>query len=95
VALVLKSLPASAGDRRDQALSLVGKMPWRREWLPTLVFLPGELHGQRSLAGYSPWGCKELGMTERLTLSYFMVLPLRALTLKLLSLIKTIYLKHI
>ena len=31
----------------------VGKIPWRREWLPTPVFLPGESHGQRSLAGYS------------------------------------------
>jgi len=31
----------------------VGKIPWRREWLPTPVFLPGELHGHRSLAGYS------------------------------------------
>ena len=34
----------------------VGKIPWRREWLPTPVFLPGEFHGQRSLVGYSPWG---------------------------------------
>ena len=34
----------------------------------TPVFLPGESHGQRSLAGYSPWGCKELERTERLTL---------------------------
>ena len=33
-----------------------GKTPWRREWLPTLVLLPGEFHGQRRLAGYSPWG---------------------------------------
>ena len=33
--------------------------PWRREWLPTPVFLPGEFHGQRSLVGYSPWGHKE------------------------------------
>ena len=33
----------------------VGKIPWRREWLPTPVFLPGESHGQRSLVGYSPW----------------------------------------
>ena len=41
-----------------------GKMPWRREWLPTPVFLPGESHGQRRLAGYSPRGRKELGMTE-------------------------------
>ena len=35
-------------------------IPWRRAWLPTPVFLPGELRGQRSLAGYSPWGRKEL-----------------------------------
>ena len=33
----------------------VGKIPWRRAWQPTPVFLPGESHGQRSLAGYSPW----------------------------------------
>jgi len=32
----------------------VEKIPWRRAWLPTLVFLPGESHGQRSLVGYSP-----------------------------------------
>ena len=47
----------------------VGKIPWRREWLPTPVFLPGEFHGQRSLAGYCPWGCKELDTTEQLILS--------------------------
>ena len=41
-----------------------GKIPWRRAWHPTLVFLPGESHGQRSLAGYSPWGLKESGTTE-------------------------------
>ena len=45
----------------------VGKMPWRREWLPTLVFLPGKFHAQRRLAGYSPWGHKESDMTEWLT----------------------------
>ena len=37
----------------------VWKIPWRREWQPTPVFLPGESHGQRSLVGYSPWGAKE------------------------------------
>ena len=37
---------------------------WRRKWLPNPVFLPGESHGQRSLAGYSPLGSKELDMTE-------------------------------
>ena len=40
---------------------------WRRKWLPTPVFLPGQFHGQRSLVGYSPWGCKESNMTEQLT----------------------------
>ena len=38
----------------------VRKIPWRREWQPTLVLLPGESHGQRSLLGYSPWGCKRV-----------------------------------
>ena len=42
----------------------VRKIPWRMEWQPNPVFLPGELHRQRSLAGYSPWGRKELDTTE-------------------------------
>ena len=42
------------------------KIPWRRAWQPTAVFLPGESHGQRSLMGYSPWGHKESDTTERL-----------------------------
>ena len=46
----------------------VGKIPWRREWLPTPVFLPGEFHGQRSLTGYSPGRGKESDTTEQLTL---------------------------
>ena len=46
----------------------VGKMPYRRAWQPTPVFLSGENHGQRSLAGYSPWGRKESDTTERLHL---------------------------
>ena len=47
----------------------VGKIAWRREWQPSPVFLPGNFHGQRSLAGYSPWDRKELDTNERLTLS--------------------------
>ena len=39
----------------------VGKIPWRREWQPTPVFLPGKSHGQRSLVGYSPWVHKRAG----------------------------------
>ena len=42
---------------------------WRREWQPTLLFLPREFHEQRSLVGYGPWSCKESDKTERLTLS--------------------------
>ena len=41
-----------------------GKGPWRTEWQPTPLFLPGEFHGQRNLASYSSWGHKELDMTE-------------------------------
>ena len=44
----------------------VGKIPWRKKWQPIPVLLPGELHGQRSLASPSLWGCKELDMTEPL-----------------------------
>ena len=50
--------------RRCRFNPWVGKIPWRRKWQPTPVVLPGKLHGQRSLEGYNPWGCKELGMTE-------------------------------
>ena len=39
----------------------VGKISWRRTWQPTPVFLPGESHRQRNLAGYSLWGCKRVG----------------------------------
>ena len=50
---------------------LVRKIPWRRKWLPTPVFLSGEFRGQKSLVGYSPCGCKELDRTECLTLPLF------------------------
>ena len=45
----------------------VRKIPWRRKWQPTPVFLAGISHGQRSLAGYSPWGHEELDTTELTT----------------------------
>ena len=44
----------------------VRKIPWRWEWQPAPVFLPGESYGQRSLEGYSPWGLKESDTTEQL-----------------------------
>ena len=52
--------------RRLEFHPWVRKVPWRRKWEPTPVFLPGKCHGQRSLGGYNPWHCKELDMTERL-----------------------------
>ena len=50
--------------RRHRFNPWVGKIPWRRKWQPTLVFLPAESHGQRSLVSYSPWGRQELDKTE-------------------------------
>ena len=63
--LVVKNLPAKAENiKRFRLDRWVGKTPWRRAWQPTPVFLPGEFHGQRSLAGYGPWGSKESDKTE-------------------------------
>ena len=67
----------------------IRKIPWKREWQSTPVFLPGKFHGQRILVAYSPWGCKESDKTEQLTLlSHFQTLtrgwsypPLRFLEL--------------
>ena len=47
-----------------QFRTLSGEHLWERKWQPTPVFLLGESHGQRSLVGYSPWGCEELDTTE-------------------------------
>ena len=55
-----------------QIPSLGGDIPWGRAWESTPVFLSGESHGQRSLAGYRPQGYKELDMTEGLTLTLFL-----------------------
>ena len=62
---MVKNPSANAGDIRDASLIPgLGRSPGSRKWYPTPVFLPGKFHGQRSLAGYSPWGRKELDMTE-------------------------------
>ena len=55
-------------SRRCRFDPWVGKILWRRKWQPTPIFLPGEDHGQRSLAGYSPWDHRELDTIKRLTL---------------------------
>ena len=61
MAQMVKNLPAV---QETQVWPLVGKIPWRRGWLPTPGFLPGKSHAERSLVGYSPWASKELDMTE-------------------------------
>ena len=59
-------LPGASGKesacqcRRCMFDPWVEKTPWRRKWHPTPVFLPGKSHGQRSVVGYSPWGCKRV-----------------------------------
>jgi len=63
MAQMVKCLPAVRETRFNP---WVGKIPWRRKWQSTPVLLPGKFHGLRSLVGYSPWGRKELDMTERL-----------------------------
>ena len=64
VAQMGKNLPAV---RRLGFYPWLGKIPWRRKWLSTSAFLPGEVQGQRSLVSYSPWGGKELDTTEQHT----------------------------
>ena len=64
VALVVKNLPANAGDVRHGFNSRVGKISWRKAWQPTPVFLSGGSHGQRNLADYNPYSRTELDMTE-------------------------------
>ena len=58
---MVKNLPAMQETGFDP---WVEKITWRKEWLPTPAFLPGESHGQRSLAGYTPCDLKQLDMTE-------------------------------
>ena len=61
---MVKNLPANAGDLECGFHPRAEKVPWRRAWPHTPVFLPGESHGQKSLVGYSPWGRKESDTTE-------------------------------
>ena len=62
---VVKNPPANAGDSGDiGSIPGLERFPWSRKWQPAPVFLPGKFHGQRSLAGYSPWGHKNSDTTE-------------------------------
>ena len=73
---VIKESAFNAGDhlqcKRPGFDPWVGKIPWRRKWKHTAVFEPGEFHGQKSLANYSPWDCKESDMTEWVHFLFFL-----------------------
>ena len=62
-------LKESAYNAETQVRSLGQEDPLDEGWLPTPIILPRESHGQKSLAGYNPWGHKESDPTESLTLS--------------------------
>ena len=61
----LSGIESTCQCRRLWFYPWVGKIPYRRKWQPTLVFLPGKSHGQRILVGYSPRSHKESGTTEQ------------------------------
>ena len=67
---MVRNLPANVGDVRDSVWSGSGRSPGGGHGNPSLVFLLGVFHGQRSLAGYSPWSHKELDMIEHLSAKY-------------------------
>ena len=73
--IAAKNPPVDAGDLGDAAL-IYGSGRSPRKWFPTPVLLPGKFHGQRNLVGYSPWGHKELDMTEQLSTHIPLVLRL-------------------
>jgi len=73
VAQMVKNEPAT---QETWVQSLVRKIPWRRKWQATPIFLPGESHGQRNLVIYHPWGLKESDMTEQLTHDLFTICSL-------------------
>ena len=68
VMLVIKNPPTNAGDIGNRSsIPGLGRSPGGRKWQPTPVFLHEKPHGQRSLVGYSLWGCNELDSTEGLS----------------------------
>ena len=68
--LKLKKLGKTTRPFRYDLNQIPYNYTWRWKWQPTPVLLPGKFHGWRSLVGYSPWGCKESDMTERLYYDY-------------------------
>ena len=72
--LLVTSLVAQTVNHPPTMRETHPRVIWRRQWHPTPVLLPGKSHGQRSLVGYSTWGCEESDTTERLCFLSFAVL---------------------
>ena len=71
---VLSGKESACQCRRRMFNPGMGRIPWRRKWQPTPVFLPRKSHRQRSLAGYSPWSCKESNKTEHTRMLFILIL---------------------
>ena len=67
----------SVQETQETQIQSFGKIPWRRKWQPTPVFLPGKFHRQRTLTIYSPWSHKESGMTWQLNNNKIAIYPKR------------------
>ena len=70
---MVKNPPAKQEGRFDP---WVRKIPWSRRWPPTPVFMTGKPHGERSVVGYSPQGCKDSDMTEHVRRQRFLTMTL-------------------
>ena len=71
---VVKNPPSNQESHRSHRFNpWVRKIPWRRAWQPTALFLPGESHGQKTLVGYSLWGLKQSDTTEWLSMLFMKV----------------------
>ena len=79
VALVVKNLLQCRRRKKLELDPWTRKIPWRRKWQPIPVFSPGKFHVQRSLAGYSSWGCRESDTTEWLNVGTMLILQSRHL----------------
>ena len=73
VAQMVKNLPAM--QETQGSIPGSGRSPREGKWQPTPQFLPGGVHGQRNLLGYSPWGRQELDTTKRLSLQHYVGIP--------------------
>ena len=84
--LVAQTVKSQLQCRRPRFDSWVEMISWRRKWQPTPGFLPGECHGQKSLAGYDTWGCKETRLSNsHLNLQEYFVKPLYNIITRILT----------